>query len=109
MLIPGKTNKTTLRILLLALFLPDINTAQNFPPDSPKSSIVQQIGLGRVSVNYSRPGVKGRKIFGGLVPFNKVWRTGANQPTFLVFSDTVYVEGKQNELLPGKYALYTIP
>jgi hypothetical protein len=105
----GKTTKTTLRILLLTLFFPDINNAQNFPPDSPKTSMVQQIGLGNVSVNYSRPGVRGRKIFGGLVPFNKVWRTGANLPTFLVFNDSVYVEGKQHKLNPGKYALYTIP
>jgi hypothetical protein len=60
-----------------------------------------------VSVSYSRPGVKGRKIFGGLVPYGQVWRTGANDPTTVSFSDAVKVEG--HDVPAGTYSLYTVP
>jgi hypothetical protein len=79
----------------------------NTPRPSPGSTVTQKIGLAEVSVNYSRPSMKGRKVFGDVVPFDKIWRTGANEPTKLSFSDTVTVEGKK--LAPGDYALYTIP
>ena len=60
-----------------------------------------------VSVSYSRPGIKGRKIFGDLVPFGEVWRTGANDPTTITFSDPVKLEG--HDVPAGTYSLYTIP
>ncbi len=82
---------------------------QRIPADSPKSLLVQRVGLTDITINYSRPNVKGRKIFGGLIPYHEVWRTGADLPTFITFKDTTFVEGKQNRLLPRKYALYTIP
>ncbi|MBS1534785.1 MAG: DUF2911 domain-containing protein [Bacteroidetes bacterium] len=77
------------------------------PQPSPKSSLEQTVGLTQVSVEYSRPSMKGRTIFGDLVPFGKVWRTGANQNTTVSFSDDVMIDGKT--LKKGKYALYTIP
>ena len=74
---------------------------------SPSSKIEQVIGLTDVSVSYSRPGMKGRNIFGDLVPFDKLWRTGANKNTEVTFSDDVKVNG--SELKKGKYALITKP
>jgi tetratricopeptide (TPR) repeat protein len=65
------------------------------------------VGLTDVEVEYSRPGVKGRNIFGDLVPFGKVWRTGANSNTTISFSEDVLIDGKT--LKKGKYALYTMP
>lgn len=77
------------------------------PQPSPLATITQQIGVMEVKVEYSRPGVKGRKIFGDLVPFNQLWRTGANATTKFSFSDDVMIEGI---LVPaGDYGLYTIP
>jgi hypothetical protein len=77
------------------------------PQPSPKGKIEQRIGVMDVSVSYSRPSMRGRKIFGGLVPFNQEWRTGANNPTTISFSDNVKLEGR--ELAAGTYALFTIP
>ncbi len=77
------------------------------PQPSPKSSLEQTVGLTQVSVEYSRPSMKGRTIFGDLVPFGKTWRTGANQNTTVSFSDDVTIDGKT--LKKGKYALFTIP
>lgn len=77
------------------------------PSPSPSASFTQTVGLTEVAVSFSRPSMKGRTIFGGLVPFDKVWRTGANGATTISFSDDVKIEG--NEVKAGKYALYTIP
>ena len=77
------------------------------PAPSPAATVMQRVGLADVTVSYSRPSMKGRKIFGDLLPFDKIWRTGANSPTKITFSDTVSVEG--TKLAPGDYALYTIP
>jgi len=77
------------------------------PAASPKGKVEQRVGVMDVTIEYSRPGVKGRKIFGGLVPYSEVWRTGANAPTTISFSDPVKLEGK--EVPAGKYSLYTIP
>jgi len=63
--------------------------------------------MGSIELSYSRPGIKGRKIIGGLVPFDKVWRTGANAATTIAFSDDVIIGGK--EIKAGKYGLLTIP
>lgn len=77
------------------------------PAPSPASSVSQQIGVTEVAVHYSSPGVKGRKIWGEIVPYDKVWRTGANQCTQFITNDNIEVAGKN--LLAGKYCLFTIP
>lgn len=77
------------------------------PRPSPKASIMQSVGITDVTINYNRPGVKGRQIWGTLVPFDKVWRTGANEATTIQFSDDVWING--NKLAKGLYSLHTIP
>ena len=77
------------------------------PAPSPTQTIKQDFGLGDIELSYSRPGKKGRKIFGDLVPYGKVWRTGANSATTLNFSDEVTIGGKK--IVGGKYGLLTIP
>ncbi|WP_297517428.1 DUF2911 domain-containing protein [Flavobacterium sp.] len=77
------------------------------PQPSPKTTVQQVVGLTDVTLDYSRPSAKGRTIFGDLVPFGKLWRTGANYNSLITFSDDVTIEGK---VLPkGKYALFTVP
>ena len=77
------------------------------PQPSPKATVEQRVGLTDVSVEYSRPGVKGRAIFGDLVPFGKTWRTGANSNTKVTFSSDVSIDGQT--LNAGSYGLYTVP
>ncbi|HEY4619089.1 MAG TPA: DUF2911 domain-containing protein [Flavobacterium sp.] len=77
------------------------------PQASPKATITQVVGLTDVEVVYSRPSARGRAVFGNLVPFGKLWRTGANENTTISFSDDVIIGGKT--LKKGKYAIYTIP
>jgi hypothetical protein len=77
------------------------------PRPSPSSTLMQTVGLTDVTIKYSRPGVKGRAIWGELVPYDKVWRTGANEATTIAFSDDVTVEGQK--LAKGTYSLHTIP
>jgi hypothetical protein len=77
------------------------------PAPSPTQTIKQDFGLGSIELSYSRPAMKGRKIFGDLVPFGNVWRTGANSATLLTFSDEVTIGGKK--IAPGKYGLLSIP
>jgi hypothetical protein len=83
------------------------STKVEFPAPSPACTLKQRIGLTDIEVDYSRPSVKGRDIFGGLVPFDKVWRTGANQATKIIFSTPVKLNG--TEIPAGTYALLTIP
>lgn len=78
-----------------------------FPAASPACKLKQRIGITDIEIEYSRPSAKGREIFGNLVPFDKVWRTGANAATKLVFSTAVKLNG--NEIPAGTYALMTIP
>jgi len=77
------------------------------PAPSPKAGVTQRVGVTDFSVSYSRPGVKGRVIWGGLVPYDKPWRTGANRATTLTFSDEIEIEGKK--LAAGTYSIVTIP
>ena len=77
------------------------------PRPSPKSSLMQSVGLTDITINYNRPGVKGRPIWGALVPYDKVWRTGANEATTIQFSDDVWINGQK--LAKGLYSLHTIP
>src|SRR5215213_2463389 len=77
------------------------------PPASTTQTVKQDLGIGSVELSYSRPNVKGRKVFGDLVPFGKVWRTGANQATTLTFTDEVIIAG--TKIPAGKYGLLTMP
>jgi hypothetical protein len=79
----------------------------NFPAASPACTLKQRVGLTDIEIVYSRPGVKNRTIFGGIVPYGQVWRTGANQATKITFSTPVKLEG--HDLPAGSYALFTIP
>jgi len=97
-------------ILIALLFVGfTLNGQINTPAASPSATVMQTVGLTDVTVKYSRPSVKGRDIFSadGLVPFGKVWRTGANQVSNITFSTDVKVGGK--ELSAGTYAILTIP
>jgi hypothetical protein len=90
------------------LFSLQVN-AQDQPAPSPLGKVYQRVGVTDIEVTYSRPGVKGRTIFAadGLVPFGKLWRTGANAATKISFSTDVTVGGKKVEA--GDYAIFTIP
>jgi len=77
------------------------------PAPSPTQTIKQDFGTAGIELKYSRPGMKERKIFGDLVPYKKLWRTGANAATMIRFNEPVEIKGKQIDT--GSYALYTIP
>ena len=77
------------------------------PAPSPPQFVKQDFGLSAIELSYSRPGMKGRTIFGDLVPYGKVWRTGANSATTLTFGDDVIIGG--TKIAAGKYGLLTIP
>jgi len=96
-------------IVALALFIASfsIEAQVKIPQASPKSTLIQTVGLTDIDIEYSRPSMKGRVIFGDLVPFGKVWRTGANANTTISFSEDVVINA--TTLKKGKYALYTIP
>ena len=79
----------------------------DLPRPSPAAKVSQVIGLTEISVDYSSPTVKSRKIWGGLVPFDQMWRTGANQATKISFGKDVTFAGKP--VPAGTYALFTIP
>lgn len=94
---------TTLAMSLLVLQ----GFAQDLPRPSQGAEVEQIVGLTEIEIEYSRPNVKGRIIWGELVPYDKVWRTGANAATTISFSEDVKVNG--NDVPAGKYGLYTIP
>jgi len=77
------------------------------PAPSTSQTIKQAFGLGDITLDYSRPSAKGRVIFGDVVPFGKMWRTGANAATKITFSEDVKLEGK--DVKAGTYAIYTVP
>lgn len=101
--------KISFSVLLFSLVLSVCTQAQNLrtPQPSPTQVVKQNFGLSDVELSYSRPSIKGRKIFGDLVPYNKVWRTGANQATTITFGDDVMIGDKK--VPAGKYGLLTIP
>jgi tetratricopeptide (TPR) repeat protein len=95
-------------ILFLAALATSVAQAQiESPQPSPSAQIMQTVGLTDVTVEYSRPAMRDRAIFGGLVPYDKLWRTGANANTTITFSDDVTVAGSR--LAAGSYALYSKP
>lgn len=103
--------KKTLLVLMTLLVAMSVQAQQpaqlRLPRPSPKATMTQTIGITDMTVNYSRPSVKGRQIWGALVPYDQVWRTGANEATTIMFSDDVLVGGQK--LAKGTYSLHTIP
>lgn len=89
------------------LFSANCNAQLKTPAASPFQTIAQAFGLGEIKIEYSRPGVKGREIFGGLVPYDKIWRTGANAATKITIGDDIKINSI--DVKAGTYALYTIP
>lgn len=105
-----KIKMTNKALLFLAFGMASLGVnAQKItvPAPSPLQTVTQKFGLGEVTIEYSRPAVKGRKIFGDVVPYGKIWRTGANATTKITFTDDVKLEG--NDVKAGTYGLYTIP
>jgi len=99
-----------LPIILFIILFNNTTEAQNDKKEvriSPKAEIMQQVGFTDVRIVYSRPGVKGRTIWGKLVPYDAVWRAGANEATKITFSTDVTIEGKK--LKKGSYSFFAIP
>lgn len=92
----------------IVLVVPALAQAKiQIPQVSPAASVSYTIGITPVVIDYHRPAVKGREIWGGLVPYNEVWRTGANDATTIRFDDPVKIEG--HEVPAGTYGLFAIP
>jgi len=102
-----KTKNIVCLIALFAIVQVSLFAQIKMPQASPNSQVSLQVGLTMIHLEYSRPSKKNRKIFGELVPFGSVWRTGANNPTTLSFDTDIKVNGQS--LKAGKYAIYTIP
>ncbi|NER11475.1 Protein of unknown function [Muriicola jejuensis] len=98
--------KSIVYVLALLLAAPMMAQIQS-PQPSPSSKLMQKVGLTDVTVEYSRPSMKGRTVMGNLVPFDKMWRTGANQNTMITFSTDAMIGGKT--LKAGTYAIFTKP
>lgn len=102
--------KNTLSSLILAAALCLTSTAQaqlEFPSASPRAKLEQKVGLGTITIDYSRPSLKGRKMLGEQVPYEAMWRTGANAATKITFSEDVTIEGQK--VAAGTYAVASIP
>jgi len=100
--------KNLLLLFTIACLLFSYNSfAQLTPAPSSTQTIIQDFGLGKITLTYSRPNVKGRKIFGYTEPYNAVWRTGANAATTITFTDDVTLEG--HKVAAGTYGLFSIP
>src|SRR5690242_953972 len=99
--------KIFLVIIVFAITFSATSQSIKTPPPSPPQTIKQDFGLSSMELSYSRPGIKGRKVFGDLVPYGKVWRTGANNATTISFEDSVLVG--TTKVPAGKYGLLTIP
>lgn len=98
---------TSIVFILCSLFFAPSYAQLRMPQASSSQTIVQEFGLGTVTVKYSRPNVKGRSVFTELAPYGEVWRTGANDATVITFTDDVTLEG--NAVKAGEYGLFSIP
>jgi len=94
-------------IAIAALTSTSLNAQLKVPAPSPLQTVKQAFALSDITVEYSRPSARGRVVFGDVVPFGKVWRTGANNATKITFGEDVKVEGM--DVKAGTYAIYTIP
>ena len=96
------------KLALTLIFISYLSYSQLLSPvASPKTKIIQKVGLVDINLEYSRPSKKNRKIFGGLVPYGKIWRTGANNPTLISFSENIKLNNKLIE--KGDYHIYSVP
>ena len=96
------------KLALTLIFISYLSYSQLLSPvASPKIKIIQKVGLVDINLEYSRPSKKNRKIFGGLVPYGKIWRTGANNPTLISFSENIKLNNKLIE--KGDYHIYSVP
>jgi len=104
-----KSTKLTAMALFAAasIFTTNVSAQLKTPAPSPAQTVKQAFALSEITIDYSRPSVKGRTIFGDVVPFGKVWRTGANGSTKITFGEDVKVEG--NDVKAGTYAIYSVP
>ena len=94
-------------VLIFILSLNTFGQQIKTPRPSPDATVTQFVGVTEVKIDYSSPGVKGRKVWGELVPFGEIWRTGANEATTITFSDPVKIN--ETELPAGTYGIHTIP
>lgn len=97
-------------VFILGFLFSNASNAQNKKEEvrlSPKAEVYQQVGFTDIRIYFGRPGVKGRVIWGKLVPYNAVWRAGANEATKFTFNTDVVIEGKL--LKKGSYSFFTIP
>lgn len=99
--------KKLLTLTMLVALVFSINAQVTTPQPSPFGKLEQKVGLTDITIEYSRPGVKDRKIFGGLESYDKIWRTGANKNTIITFSDPVSIAG--SKVPAGSYAIFTKP
>lgn len=97
------------KILLICSFIAcfSANAQLNTPEPSPSASFMQTLGFTKVKVDYARPGVKGREVFGKMIPYGEIWRTGASDCSTISFNDELTIGGKK--IAKGKYSLFTIP
>ena len=102
-----KAIKTTFLALAVCASQAGFAQALKVPAPSPAQTIKQAFALSEINIDYSRPSAKGRTIYGDLVPFGKIWRTGANNSTKITFGEDVKVEGL--DVKAGTYAIYSIP
>jgi Protein of unknown function (DUF2911) len=102
-----KYNKITLFVVALGLSVVSFAQSLNVPAASPTQTLKQGFGTSDISLDYSRPSANGRVVFGNVVPFDKMWRTGANSSTKITFGSDVKVEGK--DVKAGTYAIYSVP
>lgn len=102
-----KTILYVIIILFAGLTFKTYAQTPRIPESSSTQTIIQDFGLGKISITYSRPNVKGRVIFGGINPYGQVWRTGANAATTISFTENVIIEG--HSVPAGSYSLFTIP
>lgn len=98
---------TRILITMIIAFTFSTHAQVKVPAPSPTSKVSQTVGLTEVEVQYNRPSARGRKVFGDLVPFGKMWRTGANLNSMVTFSDDVTIDGKT--LPKGKYSIFITP
>lgn len=99
--------KIVIALAMAFVFSATTQAQLNLPNASPDAEFKQHIGFGEVEVKYSRPSARGRVIFGGIVPFGEMWRTGAHDATTIRFSEAVKLNG--NDIPAGTYSLFTIP
>ena len=97
----------TVFIICAAFQISNVSAQLVLPQPSPKASVMQTVGLTDITIDYSSPGVKGRNIWGDVVPFDKVWRAGANSATKITFSKDVSIEG--TNVPKGSYSIFMIP